>query len=995
MGKLVILQLPEGDFQRGFSCTVQIGLDGGTIENFAQITGRLPANPDMPQKLNDEWRRAFNFNESSRIKAKQAGVTNFSKSNAVNNFVEYLNNWLNNSTESEWQKIRDFLQQSLNKEEEIRVIIQTQVPILRRIPWQAWNLFAENYPSSEIALSPTTFATPGDLPASNSNKVRILVVLGSSTVADGSQEIDITFDQQELEKLKQQGAFLKFLKQPDPQELRDCLWLEEGWDIFFFAGHSSSSDDGKIGEIILNNAHVEGLKITELFEALKKAISRGLQLAIFNSCDGLGLANKLAELNIGQMIVMREPVPDAVAKTFLKHFLTALACNNQSLYASVREARLRLEDFNEQYPGTKYLPVICQNSAVTPPNWEKLRTKRRIHWADWDTSSHMTYEEYQERHMLTKVKNFWVKNVLEASLCDRILLEIKLEERPDAVNHPCRLAGEILDLAKQTLPPGTRVIDKFDQMGIGRTLLILGEPGSGKTTALLDLARNLIYRAENDDKQLIPVVFNLSSWGRGKLHQSVTDWLLQELNQVYLVSKKLGRNWIKEQKLLLLLDGLDEVKEEYCRNSFVEALNRFCQKYKQTEIIITSSLSYYDRLSYPLDFQSAIYLQTSLNQSASHVKPSHKQFLLWKYLITGGIAVIFIQELLDSLIIALFVYISLWIIFTPISFVLKIQSISLASPIATFINSLYLLPPLSIILCSQLPILSLYLPNTIWLIITIYSFYISFKSLQRVYIPKNISVLSWIKSWIGWSLSKHLEPSKTEKISSLVKTLSLSWLTIFISFVDMIAKFWGLSITAYAPIAQLLLVAGSFGATIYTLTATDEETHSFLGRKKVFKFTRIARLISVLTSIIAMIIWIVIASQEVQGDLQIATATIPKPWERTMSVTLVNRGKSVRILKEFHVESKTSLSFNCTSIGFDIPLAGEYKLPFHIGEPLTIIKAEPEKQFRPETPGRIELLLKPGSGGKCADTWKAMVRFLVVSDDGRRSGTDWFKLTGK
>ena len=25
MGKLVILQLPEGDFQRGFSCTVQIG----------------------------------------------------------------------------------------------------------------------------------------------------------------------------------------------------------------------------------------------------------------------------------------------------------------------------------------------------------------------------------------------------------------------------------------------------------------------------------------------------------------------------------------------------------------------------------------------------------------------------------------------------------------------------------------------------------------------------------------------------------------------------------------------------------------------------------------------------------------------------------------------------------------------------------------------------------------------------------------------------------
>ncbi len=58
---------------------------------------------------------------------------------------------------------------------------------------------------------------------------------------------------------------------------------------------------------------------------LRKAISRGLQLAIFNSCDGLGLANDLAELNIPQIIVMRSPVPDLVAQEFLKHFLKAFS----------------------------------------------------------------------------------------------------------------------------------------------------------------------------------------------------------------------------------------------------------------------------------------------------------------------------------------------------------------------------------------------------------------------------------------------------------------------------------------------------------------------------------------------------------------------------------------------------------------------------------------------------------------------------------------------
>ena len=51
------------------------------------------------------------------------------------------------------------------------------------------------------------------------------------------------------------------------------------------------------------------------------------------------------------------------------------------------------------------------------------------------------------------------------------------------------------------------IFDQFDQ-----TLLLLGAPGSGKTTLLLELARDLIERAENDSDHPMPVVFNLSSW---------------------------------------------------------------------------------------------------------------------------------------------------------------------------------------------------------------------------------------------------------------------------------------------------------------------------------------------------------------------------------------------------------------------------------------------------------------------------------------------------
>jgi tetratricopeptide (TPR) repeat protein len=60
------------------------------------------------------------------------------------------------------------------------------------------------------------------------------------------------------------------------------------------------------------------------------------------------------------------------------------------------------------------------------------------------------------------------------------------------------------------MPSGTKIVNLFDEIGSGRSLLILGEPGSGKTTTLLDLTRELIIRAEQDIDYRIPVVFNLS-----------------------------------------------------------------------------------------------------------------------------------------------------------------------------------------------------------------------------------------------------------------------------------------------------------------------------------------------------------------------------------------------------------------------------------------------------------------------------------------------------
>jgi predicted NACHT family NTPase len=76
----------------------------------------------------------------------------------------------------------------------------------------------------------------------------------------------------------------------------------------------------------------------------------------------------------------------------------------------------------------------------------------------------------------------------------------------------------------------------------GEALLILGAPGSGKTTLLLELTRELLDRAERDDADPIPVVFNLSSWSVRR--PPLKDWLVNELASAYVVPFRVGREWV-------------------------------------------------------------------------------------------------------------------------------------------------------------------------------------------------------------------------------------------------------------------------------------------------------------------------------------------------------------------------------------------------------------------------------------------------------------------
>lgn len=365
MEKLIVLKL-DGDCEEGVRVTLEIGLEGERPET--EVIGWLPPASDITQKYR-EWQLTYRSlaKETRAITGRRARIDGSLKKGKqecrtlANDLKNRLNSWLKSES---FLAIREKWLAKVSVSDTVRVMIRSENQELFLLPWHQWDLL-ELYNQAEIGLSTLEYeklpVTPN---INNLDYIKILAILGNS------EEINLEKDRELLENLP--GAKTTFLVEPKRLELNDQLW-EEHWDILFFAGHSKT--EGEKGRLYINQT--DSFTLDEVKYALKKAVASGLQLAIFNSCDGLGLARELEGLHIPQMIVMGEPVPDRVAQGFLKYFLSAFA-KGKSLYLAVQEARQRLQGWEDEFPCASWLPVIWQNPAEIPLTWEDLYAKPQV-----------------------------------------------------------------------------------------------------------------------------------------------------------------------------------------------------------------------------------------------------------------------------------------------------------------------------------------------------------------------------------------------------------------------------------------------------------------------------------------------------------------------------------------------------------------------------------------------------------------------------------------
>ncbi len=365
MAKLVILKL-NGDFESGFQVSLEIGQEGKSA--YCGFLGNLPPATELRRCLR-VWQQQYRQQDKNyRIKPQQiiydgliAPHKQLIKSAAK--LQQELQAWLNSP---HFNYVDKHLREELNRHEVIRMLICSDRPEIYQLPWCCWDL-VENYPQLEIAVSNFNFErVPIIHKPLKHNRVRILAILGDGQGLN--LEADCTF----LNSLAE--GEVVFLIEPTCQELYDRLW-QETWDIIFFAGHSQTI--ARQGILSLNAE--DHLTIEQLRHGFKQAIASGLQLAIFNSCDGLGLAEELGQLSLPQSIVMRLPIPDIMAQQFVKYFLQAYA-EGYSLYIANRMAREQLQGWEKQFPCASWLPIIYQNPATIPPYWVDLRKNKLKKW---------------------------------------------------------------------------------------------------------------------------------------------------------------------------------------------------------------------------------------------------------------------------------------------------------------------------------------------------------------------------------------------------------------------------------------------------------------------------------------------------------------------------------------------------------------------------------------------------------------------------------------
>jgi predicted NACHT family NTPase len=131
--------------------------------------------------------------------------------------------------------------------------------------------------------------------------------------------------------------------------------------------------------------------------------------------------------------------------------------------------------------------------------------------------------------------------------------------------------------------PALKAVEKYSK------LMILGKAGSGKTTFLKYLAIQCI----NGEflSSMVPIFVNLKDFAEVDDQQELLEYIIQASSLSLESQEKANiKQLLISGRMLILLDGLDEVKEEYTSRVFKE-IREFSNRFQDNYFVITSRIA--------------------------------------------------------------------------------------------------------------------------------------------------------------------------------------------------------------------------------------------------------------------------------------------------------------------------------------------------------------------------------------------------------------------